>query len=78
MSQIGVRSVASRRQALRKLSEPVKLKQAAAERFRSLRARSAPGREEALAPKARKRGNPAVLPERRARGASRAKSEAST
>jgi probable rRNA maturation factor len=41
------------------------------------RARSAPGREEALAPKARKRGNPAVLPERRARGASEAKSRAS-
>ena len=43
----------------------------------SLRAQSAPGREEAAAPQALGRGNPAVLPERRARGASRAKSEAS-
>jgi hypothetical protein len=64
MSQIGVRSVASRRQALRNLSEPVKLKPAAAKWFRSPRAPSALGREEVLAPKARKRGNPAVLPER--------------
>jgi len=40
--------------------------------------RSEPGREEAAAPKAQGRGNPAVLPERGARGASRAKSEAST
>ncbi len=34
--------------------------------------------EEPLAPKARKRGNPAVLPERRARGAREAKSRART
>jgi hypothetical protein len=39
--------------------------------------RREPGREEAVAPKAQDRGNPAVLPERGARGASRAKSEAS-
>jgi hypothetical protein len=39
--------------------------------------RSEPGREEAHAPKAWKRGNPAVLPERGARGASEAKSRAS-
>ena len=45
---------------------------------RTLRERSEPGREEAAAPKAQGRGNPAVLPERGARGASRAKSEAST
>jgi hypothetical protein len=45
--------------------------------MRTLRERSEPGREEAVAPKARNRGNPAVLPERGARGASRAKSEAS-
>jgi hypothetical protein len=44
---------------------------------RSLRERSEPGREEALAPKARKRGNPAVLPERRASGASEPKRRAS-
>jgi hypothetical protein len=74
----------------------------AAEGTSTPRERSEPGREEALAPKARKRGNfaegtssggdrqhlvpskqpdaadSAVLPERGARGASRAKSEAST
>ena len=40
--------------------------------------RSEPGREEAAAPKALGCGNPAILPERGARGASRARSEAST
>src|SRR3990172_7896115 len=44
---------------------------------RARREGSEPGREEAAAPKAQGRGNPAVLPERGARGASRAKSEAS-
>jgi len=32
--------------------------------MRTLRERSEPGREEAVAPKARNRGSPAVLPER--------------
>jgi 6-pyruvoyltetrahydropterin/6-carboxytetrahydropterin synthase len=49
----------------------------ASELLRHPGARSAPGREEGAAPKAMGRGNPAVLPERKARGASRAKSEAS-